>query len=290
MANKDLWDKIGKDISSGAEGCRDDDPGYCTDTPLLRYKRWRECYVLKNLAHKLGLKRIGNFLEIGCGTGTNLILMNQQGVTVAGCDISPALLKIADKRLRGQGFNVPLALTDGKNLPFKPQSIGCILIVKVLCHNPAGKDFDKLLDDISVIASGDGLVILGEDIRSVRMEKPDYICRTKQDYLDIFRRNNFRLVTYKCIDSWTPVLARRRVYKIFHSINIFRGIKNLSKPTRKTAENGCESGGGTKSDFLSDSLKNTLIEIVSLVISILLSIFHRMDKDGIGIFVFRKIK
>ncbi len=53
-------------------------------------------------------------LDIGCGTGKSLIPMVQRGWEVAGCDISPAMLEIAQEKI---GDIVRLEVADMRELP-----------------------------------------------------------------------------------------------------------------------------------------------------------------------------
>ena len=54
-------------------------------------------------------------LEIGCGTGCDLLQFKNHGATVVGVDLTPEHLRLAQERV---GSGVLLCRTDGKRLPF----------------------------------------------------------------------------------------------------------------------------------------------------------------------------
>jgi ubiquinone/menaquinone biosynthesis C-methylase UbiE len=56
-------------------------------------------------------------LEIGCGTGVDACFLAERGVKVVACDSSPAMIQIAERRLREMGANtVDLRLLAAENL------------------------------------------------------------------------------------------------------------------------------------------------------------------------------
>lgn len=74
-----------------------------------------ECWTnrLLSLAEAAGLQ--GNcLLDVGCGTGLNFIPMLELGWEVTGCDISPAMLKLARAKV---GDRARLLVADMRSLP-----------------------------------------------------------------------------------------------------------------------------------------------------------------------------
>ena len=54
-------------------------------------------------------------LDVGCGTGTQLTLYKKTGCTLFGIDASPAMLRIARRKL---GETADLRLGDAANMAF----------------------------------------------------------------------------------------------------------------------------------------------------------------------------
>jgi len=101
-----------------------------------RYDQWFQtpggCYadrMEQELFLRLVRPRPGqSLLEVGCGTGHNLEFFRGLGLRVAGIEPSPAMLKIAAKRLPG----VPLLQARAENLPFQDGSFDLVALITVL--------------------------------------------------------------------------------------------------------------------------------------------------------------
>ncbi len=54
----------------------------------------------------------GRALDMGCGTGTNIITMAKRGWQVTGIDFAPTAIKVARRKARGAGVKVDLNVGD----------------------------------------------------------------------------------------------------------------------------------------------------------------------------------
>jgi len=81
--------------------------------------------VIDRIAEHAAPKRI---LEIGCGTGRNLLRLARRfpAAAVTGIDISDAMLKVAEKNVRRHGGKIELAKYH-YDRPLKPESYDLIL-------------------------------------------------------------------------------------------------------------------------------------------------------------------
>src|SRR5690554_4047983 len=61
------------------------------------------------------LPKNSSVVDLACGTGTFLILLQEQGYTVTGMDISQQMLTMADMKLREKNLNIPLMQQDMRN-------------------------------------------------------------------------------------------------------------------------------------------------------------------------------
>ncbi len=95
-----------------------------------------------HLMHEMLRPQVGNsLLGIGCGTGTNLFRMVENGLQVTGIDPSPYMLDIAKKRL---GNRVDLYRGFAEDLPFDDNSFNhsCLVTTLEFVENP-GKAIEE---------------------------------------------------------------------------------------------------------------------------------------------------
>jgi demethylmenaquinone methyltransferase/2-methoxy-6-polyprenyl-1,4-benzoquinol methylase len=110
---------------------------YLLGFPIGRYRR----FVIEALAPEPG----DTIVEIGCGTGMNFLLLEGKiGAEgkIIGVDLSEAMLKLADKRVRSAGWqNVELVLSTAADYDF-PTGVDGIVATGVLTYEP---DYDKVI-------------------------------------------------------------------------------------------------------------------------------------------------
>lgn len=92
----------------------------------------------------LELKK-GKILDVGCGTGFSLAILEERGFDPVGIDISKPMLDIAKKK----GLKVKRA--DFAKLPFKDRAFDGLLSISSL-QWVYGKSYDDILDKYSKIA------------------------------------------------------------------------------------------------------------------------------------------
>jgi SAM-dependent methyltransferase len=69
---------------------------------------------LLGLAQRHGAPQRGRLLDVGCGTGKSFLPMIERGWEVTGCDVSPAMVAIAKKKVGG---SARLEVLDARGLP-----------------------------------------------------------------------------------------------------------------------------------------------------------------------------
>jgi ubiquinone/menaquinone biosynthesis C-methylase UbiE len=77
-------------------------------------------------AVRRGLLPKGVTVDLGCGTGTDLLYLARQGYTAIGVDIAAEPLRFARERIRQAGLQIPLIQADARFLPFRDGSIELI--------------------------------------------------------------------------------------------------------------------------------------------------------------------
>jgi len=95
-------------------------------------------------------------LDVGCGTGTGLAGYHTAGCTVAGVDVSPAMLAQAKARL---GDGVELHLTKGEVLPFEAGRFDLVTASMVL-HEVADKDRLTFLTEVARCTKPGGRILI----------------------------------------------------------------------------------------------------------------------------------
>lgn len=84
---------------------------------------------IKNFPVKAGMK----VLDVGCGTGTNLVLYHRAGCLVHGIDLSPSMLEVARYRL---GKHADLRVGDASEMPYPDNSFDLVTSMLTLHEMP----------------------------------------------------------------------------------------------------------------------------------------------------------
>lgn len=95
-------------------------------------------------------------LDVGCGTGTGLVPYVEAGCTVAGLDVSAAMLERARERLGGA---VDLRLTEGGRFPFEGGRFDLVTMSMVLHEIPAAERAEVLREMARVTAPGGRMLV-----------------------------------------------------------------------------------------------------------------------------------
>jgi SAM-dependent methyltransferase len=77
-----------------------------------------------------------HLLEVGCGTGTDLLQFARGGAEVTGVDLTPRSIEIARKRFEVYGLAGRFAIGDAENLSFPDESFDAVYSFGVLHHTP----------------------------------------------------------------------------------------------------------------------------------------------------------
>lgn len=109
-------------------------PFYDFFVEILGYGKSQRVKVINLLA----LKSEENLLDVGCGTGTLLILAKQRfpKIKMTGIDIDPRVLGIATKKTTKMGLDIEYFKTSSANMPFKDSTFDVVVSSLVFHHLP----------------------------------------------------------------------------------------------------------------------------------------------------------
>ncbi len=95
-------------------------------------------------------------LEVGCGTGANLVLYQRAGCEVAGVDLSPSMLEVARAKL---GETADLRLCDAADMPYRDGSFDLVVAFLTLHEMPPDVR-ESVLDEMVRVAGPNGRLLL----------------------------------------------------------------------------------------------------------------------------------
>lgn len=79
-------------------------------------------------------------LEVGCGTGTDLLQFARAGAIVTGVDLTPRSLELTRDRFKVYGLNGEFAVADAESLNFPDSTFDLVYSFGVLHHTPGTEE------------------------------------------------------------------------------------------------------------------------------------------------------
>jgi len=161
------------------------------------------------------ISKDASFLEVGCNTGNQLLLLQRMGYTnLSGLELQPYALEIARVRTR----NISLAQGSALAIPHADASFELVFTAGVLIHI-APEDLPRAMDEIHRCARSYiwGLEYYAPDVTEVNYRnhskllwKMDYAGRYLQrfDDLDLVREQHFPYIEGSNVD--TVFLLRKK--------------------------------------------------------------------------------
>ncbi len=89
-------------------------PGFFADLDEYHFDKLHHLLRLVDFEGQRGRK----VLDVGCGTGVDLVRFARAGAFVTGVDIAPAALELARRNFEIQRLDAELLVADGESLPF----------------------------------------------------------------------------------------------------------------------------------------------------------------------------
>lgn len=103
------------------------------------------------------LPAAGQVLEVGFGPGHLLADLAAAGYRPAGLDLSPAMLRLAQQKLRREGLEVPLCRGQASSLPFAAEAFDAVVVTF-----PTGFVYDEdwMSQAARVLKTGGKLIVV----------------------------------------------------------------------------------------------------------------------------------
>jgi SAM-dependent methyltransferase len=118
-------------------------------------------YPLEYAFYLLGDIRGKTVVDLGCGTGENILPLVDRRARVIGIDISPDLLELARQRLQNAHREATLKIGSAYDTGLDPGSVDAIFCIALVHHLDIGRVRDEMLR----ILTKNGVVVLKEPIR-----------------------------------------------------------------------------------------------------------------------------
>ena len=96
----------------------------------------REKTLRAALLEQVDLRQASTVVDVGCGTGTQTILLKQEAphATVIGIDVDPVMIARAKEKSRAAGADVSFEVAEAGALPFADHSIDVVVSTLVFHH------------------------------------------------------------------------------------------------------------------------------------------------------------
>jgi ubiquinone/menaquinone biosynthesis C-methylase UbiE len=99
-------------------------------------------------------------LDVGCGNGRHLELLDQQCERVVGLDVSRAMLATARDRADGADWGRALAQSDAAAVPVRADTVDLAVYVATLPHLPTRERRLASLDELGRVLTGEGRALV----------------------------------------------------------------------------------------------------------------------------------
>jgi ubiquinone/menaquinone biosynthesis C-methylase UbiE len=165
----------------------------------------------QSLADQLRLAQARSVLDVGCGTGADLIAMAGQlppGGRATGIDVSESMIAEARRRASGLDLSISFDSGDAANLPYEDASFGACRAATVLLHvRDAGQVIREM---IRVTRPGGRVAALEFDQDTTMLDHPD--------------RHTTRIIVQTFADATANGWAGRQLPRLFRQA----GLTDLS--------------------------------------------------------------
>jgi len=135
----------------------------------------------------------GRAIDLGCGTGTNLITLAKSGWQVTGIDFASRAIQIAKRKLKKENITAQLLIGDVTRFKVDSQFD---LALDIGCFHGLGNKADYLNQLDKILASNGFWLMYGffkpaSDLSSPGLVEPDISMITARGFVPLSRRDGF---------------------------------------------------------------------------------------------------
>lgn len=160
----------------------------------------------KYISNELNYLKEGNILDIGCGTGELLYMINKKGLNLYGIDLSDKMIEKAKKKLQN---HANLTIGDSENLPYKDNKFDIIICNDSFHHYPNPM---KALKEMNIVLKKGGKIIIGDCYQPIIFrqimnmfikfsKEGDVKIYSKKEFTKMLKKFNFKNIKYKKINN-----------------------------------------------------------------------------------------
>jgi ubiquinone/menaquinone biosynthesis C-methylase UbiE len=118
-------------------------------------------FPLEYSFHSLGDVRGKKVMDLGCGSGEQVIALLHRGAKVVGLDLSPDLIAIAQRRLQMEGLEAEVRVGSAYETGVPDASVDVVFCMSLIHH----LDLPKVKAEMLRVLGPGGFVVLKEPIR-----------------------------------------------------------------------------------------------------------------------------
>ena len=163
-------------------------------------------------------------LEVGCGTGNNIIFLAQEGFRVFGIDMSHSAINFAKKKFIEKNINGKIKVGNIKKLDWPNNYFDFVLDRSALTHN-TNDDISLTLKEIRRILKKNG-IILSFDFFGNNTPDIKFGTKLKQNTYHKFKKGYFKILGKT---SFFNFKILKRLFNEFKILDINRVIVKNSK-------------------------------------------------------------
>ena len=229
---------------------------------IVRLEKWRraarnwladyadrraEDFVMNVVENIVRLERSAKVLDVGCGSGKWTEIFAKRGYIVTAIDISPKMIKLAEKRLQKKKLeNVHFYSMTVSKLNFPDDTYDMVNCVTVLQHIFDEEEWKKAVHEMVRVTKHGGYILLFEMAPHFTLKRhTSHLCiRTMKKYANEFQKVGAHFVYWRAVDLSFPITFlglrkyassfSRDVYYFLNRKNVFVSANLLSFLSRIT--------------------------------------------------------
>ena len=160
-------------------------------------------------------KKIGNYnckiLDVGFGSGNNLVFLNSLGFKLFGTEVSNKICSTTKKRLLKLKINCNLKKGTNTKIPFKNSFFDCLISWDVIHYEKNIQSYKSAIKEYLRVLKPNGRLILSTAApqsslfkKSLRINRNVVVCKNKKDI-----RYNKKFICFKNINAFKKLYINK---------------------------------------------------------------------------------